>query len=77
MVKIVNIIPNDDHTLTIMLNNNHQIIFDMRPRLKALRFGQLADPERFKAVRIEHGNTLVWDNLCEISIDEIISMIER
>lgn len=77
MPKIISVIPNDDHTLTIMLDNHHQIIYDMQPRLQTVRFGKLADPERFKAVQVEHGNTLVWDSLCQITIDEIISMIER
>ncbi len=77
MSKIVKVIPNDDYTLTITLNNRHQIIYDMGPRLQAVRFNELVDPERFKAVRVEHGNTLVWDSLCEITIDEIINMIER
>lgn len=77
MPKIVSVIPNDDHTLTITLDNRHQIIYDLRPRLQALRFAGLADLGRFKAVRVEHENTLVWDSLCQISIDEIISLIGR
>jgi hypothetical protein len=42
-----------------------------------VRFSGLADLERFKAVRVEHGNTLVWDSICQIAIDEIINMVER
>jgi hypothetical protein len=77
MPKIVSVAANDDHTLTITLNNRHQIIYDFRPRLESVRFSGLADLERFKAVRVEHGNTLVWDSLCQITIDEIIDMVER
>jgi hypothetical protein len=77
MSKIVNVIPNDDYTLTITLGNNHQIIYNMGPRLQAVRFSELAELERFKAVRVEHGNTLVWGGLCEITIDEIFSIMER
>ncbi len=77
MSKIIKVIPNDDYTLTITLNNNHQIIYDMGPRLQTLRFSELAELERFKAVQVEHENTLVWDSLCEITIDEIFSMMER
>jgi hypothetical protein len=75
--KIIHIIPNDDHTLLIELDNHHKIIYDMKPRLHAVRFCELADIERFKTVRIENGNTLVWDSLCQITIDEIINIIER
>lgn len=77
MVKIVRVIPKDDHTLLIELNNQHKIIYDMRPRLQSLRFSGLRDLNKFKVVRVEHDNTLVWDSLCEITIDEIINMIER
>ncbi len=77
MSKIVKVIPNDDYTLTIVLNNHHQIVYDMRSRLETIRFSGLRDLERFKEVRVEYENTLVWDSLCEITIDEIINMIER
>ena len=77
MPKIANVIPRDDYTLIIELNNAHKIIFDMRSRLKAVRFCALADLNKFKSVRIENGNNLVWDSLCEITIDEIINLIER
>lgn len=77
MPKIVNVVPNDDYTLEIQLNNQHKIIYDMKPRLQAVRFCGLADINKFKAVTVENGNTLVWDSLCQITIDEIISIIER
>ena len=77
MAKIVNVTANDDHTLLIELNNNHKVNYDMKPRLKTLRFGGLNVLKRFKIVKVEHENTLVWDNLCQITLDEIIAMIER
>lgn len=77
MTKIACVVPNDDHTLMIELANRHKIIYDMKPRLQALRFCGLCDLSRFKAVRVEHENTLVWDSLCQITIDEIFNMIER
>ena len=67
----------NDHTITIELSNNHRIIYDMRPRLNTIRFRKLADIETFLVVRLENENTLVWNNLCQITIDEIISIIER
>lgn len=77
MSKISNVIAHKDYTLMIELNNNHKIIYDMKPRLKAVRFCGLADINKFKAVRVENGNTLVWDSLCQLTVDEIINMIER
>jgi hypothetical protein len=77
MAKIINAVPNDNHTLTIELSNNHRIIYDLRPRLQSTRFCGLADIKKFKDVRIEHENTLVWNNLCQIAIDEIMDMVDR
>ena len=77
MAAITSVIPNDDHTLLIELSNQHSIIYDLKPRLKTVRFMELNDLDRFKSVRVDHGNTLVWDNLCELTIDEILDRIER
>ena len=77
MSKIVNVTPTDDYTLLVELSNHHRIVCDMKPRLQAVRFCELEDLSKFKAVKVEHGNTLVWDSLCQITIDEIIKMLER
>lgn len=77
MARIIKVVPHDDHTLTIELSNNHRIIYDLRNRLQTTRFCKLANIEKFLAVRLENENTLVWDNLCQLTIDEIISMVER
>ncbi len=77
MSKIISATAKDDYTLEIELDNCHKIIYDMKPRLQAVRFCKLSDPNCFKDLRIENGNTLIWDSLCQITIDEIICNIER
>lgn len=77
MSRIVKVTPFEDHTLEIQLDNRHKIIYDMKPRLDAVRFFPLADIQKFKNVRVENGDTLVWDSLCQITISEIISLVER
>lgn len=77
MPKIINVTPRDDYTLLIELSNHHRIVYDMKPRLQAVRFGGLEDLSKFKAVKVEHENTLVWDSLCQMTIDEVIKNIER
>ncbi len=77
MARIVSAIPNDDYTLLIELDNHHRIICDMRPKLQTVRFGRLSDLTKFKAVRVEHANTLVWDSICQLAIDEIVEMLDR
>ena len=77
MAKIISVTPQENHTLLIELSNHHHIIYDMKPRLKTVRFNGLTDLDRFKTVRIENKNTLVWDDICQITIDEIIDMVDR
>ena len=77
MPRVIRAIPNEDHTLTIELANHHRIIYDLRPRPQSARFCGLADLAKFQAVRVEHGNTLVWNNLCQLTIDEILDMLDR
>ncbi|PKM49402.1 MAG: hypothetical protein CVV02_16185 [Firmicutes bacterium HGW-Firmicutes-7] len=77
MYKILRVIARYDHKLVIELDNLNKIIYDMNPRLHSVRFCKLADLAKFKSVKIENGNTLIWDSLCQITIDEIISTMER
>lgn len=77
MTKIIKVIPNKDYTLTIELSNNHRIIYNMGPRLITTRFCHLANLDKFQTVRVDHGTTLVWNSLCQITIDEIMDMLGR
>lgn len=77
MPRIVSVKANAAYMLEIQLDNGHQIIYDMKPRLRTVRFCKLTDLNRFQDVQIENENTLVWDSFCQITIDEIINSIER
>ncbi|MEA5040294.1 MAG: DUF2442 domain-containing protein [Clostridiaceae bacterium] len=77
MPRIVSVKANDAYMLEIQLDNGHKIIYDMKPRLRTVRFCELTDLNRFQDVQIENENTLVWDSFCQITIDEIINKIER
>lgn len=77
MPRIVSVKANNAYMLEIQLDNGHKIIYDMKPRLRTVRFCELTDLNRFQDVQIENENTLVWDSFCQITIDEIINMIER
>lgn len=77
MANIISFTAKDDYTLLLELDNQIKITYDMKPRLQAVRFCELTDINKFKAVSIENGNTLVWSSLCQITIDEIISIMER
>lgn len=77
MSKIIFATANDDYTLGIELDNHHKIIYDMKPRLQAVRFCKLSALNVFKDFRVVNENTLIWDSFCQLTIDEIICNIER
>ena len=77
MPRIVNAKACNDYMLEIQLDNGHKIIYDMKPRLQAVRFCKLNELNRFKDFKIENRNTLIWDSLCQITIDEIMNNVER
>ena len=77
MIKIVKVAAEDDYTLVLHLDNQEKIVFDMKPRLHAVRFCELSDIEKFKAVSIKNGNILTWGRLCQITIDELIPETHR
>ncbi|MBF4695459.1 DUF2442 domain-containing protein [Fusibacter ferrireducens] len=77
MSKMINVIPNEDYTLLIELDNQHKIIYDFKPRLQTVRFCSLEAIERFKKVEVRYGHTLYWSDFCQISLDEILEMIKK
>ena len=77
MSKIISVIPKVDYTLLIELDNHHKIIYDMKPRLKTVRFCNLENLETFKKVKIRYGNTLYWSEFCQITVNEIIEVIQK
>ncbi len=77
MSRITTANPKDDYSLEIHLDNGHIVIYNMKQRLKTIRFSKLSNHQVFQTFHIENENTLVWDNLCQITIDEIFCSIER
>ena len=53
MSKILDVIPNDDYTLSIEFDDGNKIIFDMKPYIKTLVYSPLQDLTRFKDIKIE------------------------
>lgn len=77
MIKIVLVLPNDNHTLYIVLNNRQCIIYDLKPQLETIRFSILKDLAFFNTVKVKYGNTLVWDDVCQLTIDEIMKTVKK
>ena len=77
MSKITKVIPRDDLSLEIELDNTNTIIYNMNKRVDKIRFSKLEDIEIFKTFKVENDRIIVWDKFCMISIDEILDDLGR
>ena len=60
--KIVDVIPNDDFTLTISFDNGEKRVLDMAPMLtKGTVFETFADIKNFRRVYIDENHSIAWD----------------
>jgi len=77
MSKITKIIPRDDLSLEIELDDTNTIIYNMNRKLDTIRFSKLKDIETFKNFKIENDRIIVWDKFCMLTIDEILDDLGR
>lgn len=58
---IVQVVPHDDHTVSVFFCDGRIILYDVRPKLDQGVFRQLADIEIFKNRCTIMNDTLAWD----------------
>ena len=73
MVKIQEAVFLEDYRLLVLLTDGSRQIYDMRPKLKTVRFYDLQDQEIFVRGQIKNGQVIYWNNGSELSLDEILS----
>lgn len=60
--KIVDVVANDDFTLTIRFDNEEKRLYDMHPLLKkGTVFEPLAKMENFRRVYVDDTHCIAWD----------------
>lgn len=64
--SVKEVIPGDDHTLSVVFDNGENGILDMKPMLNFGVFQRIKDYEAFKRVRISF-DTIEWE--CGIDLD--------
>lgn len=73
---IKKVIPKDGYMLEVLLDNGNSVILNMESRLETVRFGILSDKELFYRV-ITDGSYIRWDNMLEISINEVFQLAQK
>lgn len=70
--KIINVIANDNFTLTLSFDNGEKRLFDVTPLLKkGTVFEFLSDIENFRRVYLDDQNCVAWDIDPEIDSNEV------
>jgi len=70
---IKSIMPMEDYTLEVTLDNGSNLILYLGGKLHTMRFGMLADKAFFKRATTD-GSYIRWGNKIEISINEVIQL---
>jgi len=76
MTNIKKVIAKENHRLEILLDNNNSVTMDFTDRLETVRFGKLSDEIYFHEVYTD-GNYVKWGNEIEISVNEVLQMIQK
>lgn len=76
MVRIKAVIPEENYSLEVMLDNGSSITLDMKSKLDTVRFRMLEDREFFKKVTTD-GSLILWGDEIEISIKEVFQLLQK
>ncbi len=68
--KLLDVIPTHDYKLILCYENNKRRVFDVKPYISGLWYGQLENTDYFKQVRISN-NTVVWPDGQDIAPHEL------
>ncbi len=76
MIRITQVKPLEDYCLEIQFENGSSIILCLRDRLSTVRFGLLEDEAFFHTVST-NGNCIRWGNKLELSVSEIVQLVQK
>ena len=72
--RIVDVVPNNDFTLTISFDNGEKRLYDVRPLLQqGTVFEPFADIENFRRVYVDDTHCIAWDIDPNIDSDKVWS----
>lgn len=67
----------DNFLIDILLCNDVEIVYDLKPKLQTSRFLDIADEELFKNGKVVGDKLIRWNESTEISLSEIIMQIQK
>ena len=73
MTKMYSVVFLQGFQLEVVMSDGRGYLYDMRPKLKTVRFYDLSDWEVFSKGYIKSEQMICWDNGIELSADEIMA----
>ena len=73
---IKKVISKDNYCLEVFLDNGSSVVLNLESRLGTVRFGVLSDMELFSRATTD-GSYIRWDNMLEISINEVFQLAQK
>lgn len=75
MPGILGIRPLEGYRMEVRLDNGNVVILNLESKLRTARFRQLRDKRLFDSATTD-GDSIRWNDLVEISITEILEMLQ-
>lgn len=76
MTKITEVIPKENYRLEVLLENGNSAVLDFSKKVHTIRFGMLIDKNFFSRAKTD-GTLITWDNKIEMSVGEVLQMLEK
>lgn len=74
-IRNVSIMPG--YKILVVLENGHEILYDLSNRIHTLRFADLQNSAQFEKFEIIDHRMIWWSDYCHITVDEILGSIQR
>ncbi len=77
MNKIYSIELLDDYKISVKLENGSSFVYNLKPKLKTVRFAALEDVDFFKSGRLVEGDFIQWSDSLMLYAYEMLDGMKR
>jgi hypothetical protein len=70
------VIPKDNYRLEVSLDNGNCVVLSLEGKLETVRFGILSNVDFFKKAATD-GSCISWDGKVELSLSEILQLVQK
>ncbi|HWQ30800.1 MAG TPA: hypothetical protein VN549_07405 [Negativicutes bacterium] len=76
MSRIMGVVPKDNYRLEVFLDNGSSVVLNLEGKLETVRFGILSDVDFFKKAAAD-GSCISWEGKVELSLSEILQLVQK